>query len=153
LLARKLAVIALTAALVAAFGVGSSTGSTRSAAVFHSVVVAKLSPKAEVVGKGSPGASGTVRVTIDLKTNKACWRLTLNGLNTKDKFLSSDVHKAPPSQTGPVVIPLGYATKGCVVVPKTSQLKAVGTKPGAYYVNVYTKKYLHGAVRGQLRAG
>jgi hypothetical protein len=71
-----------------------------------------------------------------------------------DKTLSAHVHKAPPGKVGPVVIPLGarFVTKGCVIVPKRS-LKAVETNPRAYYVNVHTKRYLNGAIRGQLRAG
>jgi hypothetical protein len=41
-------------------------------------------------------------------------------------------------------------TSGCVQVPKKT-LVAVGTNPRAYYVNVHTKKYRNGAIRGQLR--
>ena len=56
---------------------------------------------------------------------------------------------------GPGIIPLGskFSTRGCVSGVPPKQLKAVGTNPGAYYVNVYTKKYVHGAVRGQLHGG
>jgi len=153
LLKRRLTFTAvITAVLAAAFGAGTSPASTRSADAFHSVVVATLTPNAEIA-KGAAGVSGTARVTINVKTRKACWRVTIKGLAKNDKFLSSDVHKAPAKKAGPVVIPLGYTKKGCVVVPKVAQLKAVGTNPKAYYVNVYTKKHLQGAVRGQLRAG
>jgi hypothetical protein len=151
---RTLTVGFLAAALTAAFGAGSSTGSTRSASTFHSVVVASLGPKAEVV-KGSPRASGTVRVTLNVKAGEACWRLSVTGVDSKDKKLSAYVHKGLPGKTGPAIIPLGsrFSTKGCVSgVPKKS-LRAVGENPRGYYVNVYTKKYVHGAVRGQLRAG
>ena len=150
---RKVVLVAaMTAILVAAVGAGTSPASTRTTAVFHSVVVATLTPKAEVKN-GAAGASGTARVTINVKTRKACWRLAITGLAKADKFLSADVHKAAAKKTGPVVIPLGYSKTGCVVVPKLAQLRAVGTNPKAYYVNVYTKKHLQGAVRGQLRAG
>jgi len=153
LLKRKLAFSAvITAVLIAAVAAGTSLASTRSASRF--VVVATLSPKSEVApSKASKGASGTAKVTINLKTRKACWTLTIRGLEKKDKFLSSDIHKAPKKKSGRVIIPLGYSKKGCVVMPKVADLKAVGTKPAAYYVNVYTKKHLQGAVRGQLRAG
>ena len=104
---------------------GSSSAATRSANAFHSVVVAKLTPRAEAsVTKASKHATGTAKVTINLKLKKACWTVTVKGLEKADKFLSADVHKAPAKKTGPVVIPLGY-----------------------------TKKHLQGAVRGQLRAG
>ena len=119
-------------------------------AVFHSVVVAKLTGKAEV-GKASPTGSGTARITLNLKTGKACWKLSVRGL---DKTLSAHVHKGVPGKTGPVVIPLGarFYTKGCVTVPAKS-LRAVGRNPRAYYVNVHTRRYLNGAIRGRLSAG
>jgi CHRD domain-containing protein len=152
LLTRVLTVIAGATVLAAALGAGSSPASTRSASAFHSVVVATLTPKNEV-RKGPAAASGTARVTLNLKARKACWKVTVRGLSSKDKFLSANIHKAPAKKTGPVIIPLGYTKKGCVIVPKVANLKAVGTSPGKYYVNVYTKKFLQGAVRGQLRAG
>lgn len=114
------------------------------------MVVAKLTGKAEV-GKASTTGSGTARITLNLKTGKACWKLSVRGL---DKTLSAHVHKGIPGKTGPVVIPLGarFATKGCVTVPERS-LRAVGKNPGAYYVNVHTKRYLNGAIRGRLSVG
>ena len=147
---RLLTVAALGAALAASYGAAASTGSTRSAATFHPVVVATLTGRAEVP-KGSTAGSGTARVTLNLKTSKACWTLSVKGL---DKTLSAHVHKALPGKTGPVVIPLGakFVTRGCVKVPNKS-LTAVGRNPRAYYVNVHTKRYPNGAIRGQLRAG
>jgi hypothetical protein len=149
-----LTVAALVAAIAASYGAAASPGSTQVASAFHSVVVAKLTPKAEV-GKGSPKASGTARVTLNLKTGRACWRLTVKGLATSDKKLTAYVHKALPGKTGAAVIPLGstFSAKGCVSGVPTKSLKAVGTNPRSYYVNVYTKKYRQGAVRGQLRVG
>jgi hypothetical protein len=145
-----LTVAALIAAISASYGAAASSGSTRETATFHSVVVATLIAKTEVP-KVSAKGSGTARITLNLKTSKACWKLSVKGL---DKTLSAHVHKAPPGKAGPVVIPLGarFLTRGCVQVPK-KVLTAVGTNPGAYYVNVHTKKYLNGAIRGQLRAG
>jgi hypothetical protein len=149
LFTRWLTVAALVAAVAPSYGAGASTGSTRSSVAFHSVVVAKLTGKTEM-SKGSATGSGTARITLDLKTGKACWRLSVNGL---DKTLSAHVHKAPPGKAGPVVIPLGakFLTSGCVKVPEKS-LTAVGTNPHGYYVNVHTRKYLNGAIRGQLGA-
>jgi len=142
-----LIVAALGAATVALFGAAASNGSARSGAKFHSVIVATLSGKSEV--PKAAGGTGTARVTLNLKTSKACWRLSVKGLT---KTLSAHVHKALPGKTGPVVIPLGarFLKSGCVTVPKSS-LRAVGTNPRGYYVNVHTRKYPNGAIRGQLR--
>ena len=144
---RLLIVAALGAATIASYA-AASTGSTSAKPAFHSVVTAKLSGKAEVP-KAARTGSGTARVTLNLKTGKACWKLSVKGLA---KTLSAHIHKALPGKTGPVVIPLGarFVTKGCVLVP-TKSLKAVGTNPRGYYVNVHTRRYPNGAVRGQLR--
>jgi hypothetical protein len=144
---RLFIVAAVGAATLAVFGAAASTGSARSGAKFNSVVVTTLSGKNEV--PKAKGGSGTARVTLNLKTGKACWRISVKGLT---KTLSAHVHKAAPGKTGPVVIPLGarFLKSGCVTVPKTS-LKAVGTNPRGYYVNVHTRKYPNGAIRGQLR--
>jgi len=151
---RNLIVTAVTTAVVAGIVVGASTGSTRAATAFHSVVVAKLVPKTELM-KGSPKATGTARVTLKPSSGTACWKLSVSGLDRRDKKLSAYVHIGKSGKIGPAVIPLGskYSTTGCVTgVPKKA-LNAIGKNPAAYYVNVYTKKYVHGAVRGQLRAG
>jgi len=136
------------AAAVACVGAGS-VGATDAA--FHSVVTAKLVGTTEAPQKGSPAGSGTARITLNAKTGKACWTLSVKGIGLP---LSAHVHKAPPGKAGPVVIPLGarWAKKGCVISPKKTII-AVATNPRGYYVNVHTKKYLNGALRGQLRAG
>ena len=59
LLKRRLTFTAvITAVLAAAFGAGTSPASTRSADAFHSVVVATLTPNAEIA-KGAAGVSGS----------------------------------------------------------------------------------------------
>ena len=153
-MSTRILTVGVLAALTAAVGVGSSTGSTLSTSTFHGVVVASLTAKAEVV-KGSPKASGTVRVTLNVPADEACWRLSVKGVASNDKLLSAYVHKGLPGKTGTAIIPLGskFSTKGCVSGVPRKLLRAVGTNPRAYYVNVYTKKYVHGAIRGQLRAG
>jgi hypothetical protein len=110
-------------------------------------VSAKLRGSAEVP-KGSPTGSGLAKVTLDLKRSRACWTIAVHGIG---KPLSAHVHKARPGKTGPVVIPLGakFMTKGCVKVPLTTA-RAVAKNPRGYYVNVHTRTYLGGALRGQL---
>ena len=151
---RSLIVLALTAAISAGVVVGPSIASTRSVAKFHSVVVAKLVPKTELM-KGSAHATGTARVTLKPSTGTACWKISVAGLDKKDRKLSAYVHQGMAGKIGRAVVPLGskYSTRGCVTGVPAKSLRAIGTNPAAYYVNVYTKKYVHGAVRGQLRFG
>jgi hypothetical protein len=101
------------------------------------------------VPSGSPTGSGLAKVTLDAKRGRACWVLSVRGIG---KPLSAHVHRARSGKTGPVVIPLGarYMTKGCVKVP-VKTLRAVLKNPRAFYVNVHTRTYLGGALRGQLR--
>ena len=135
-------------------GGGSEAGAsgqttTRAKATPTRVVSAKLTGAADVP-KGSPEGSGTAQVTLDAAGSKACWKLTIAGIG---RALSAHVHKAPTGEVGPVVIPLGatFAKQGCVLVsPKV--IAAVGENPSGYYVNVHTRKYLNGAIRGQLEA-
>jgi hypothetical protein len=139
----------VAAAGVVALGVVVPAAGLAAVDAFHPVVSTKLKGSAEVP-KGSPTGSGTAVVKLNQKTGLACWTIAVNGL---DKTLSAHVHKAPPGKTGPVVIPLGarFATKGCVKVP-LGTIRAVGKNPAGYYVNVHTRKYLNGAIRGQLHA-
>ena len=134
------AVVVLSVALPAAALAG------RSAKV--STLKASMRGTAEV-GKGSRTGSGTAVIKLYRSAGKACWTLSVKGL---DKMLSAHVHKAAKKQTGPVVIPLGarFAKKGCVTGLKAKTIDAIVKNPGGYYVNVHTKKYLNGAIRGQL---
>jgi hypothetical protein len=135
------------AAAIVVLGVAVPAVGAAAVGAFHSTVSTRLTARSEVP-KGAPGGSGTAVVKFNTKTSQACWTLKVNGL---DKTLSAHVHKAPPGKNGPVVIPLGarFAPTGCVRIPMKT-LRAVGSNPAGYYVNVHTRKYLNGAIRGQL---
>jgi hypothetical protein len=111
----------------------------------------KAVPTNSSPGKGSPTGSGRITITLDPNAGTACWTMTVTKL---DKTLSAHVHKGKAGQSGPVTIPLGdvFAKKGCVSL-HTAALLAVARTPGSYYVDVHTRKYVNGAIRGQLRAG
>lgn len=117
---------------------------------FDAVFTTRLTSAASVP-KGPPHASGRAVVKLSEKTHQACWTISVHGVT---KLLSTHVRKAPPGKVGPVVIPLGarFARTGCVIVPLKT-IKAVIEKPAAYYVDVLARKYLNGALRGQLHGG
>jgi CHRD domain-containing protein len=131
-------------------GTPAATPSGPTAAVTPVTVSAKLRGSAEVP-KGAPRGTGTASVSLDAGKDKACWSLSVAGV---DKLLSAHVHEGAPGENGPVVIPLGakYMERGCVIAPKAT-IRAVANNPAAYYVNVHTRTFLDGAVRGQLRKG
>ena len=105
---------------------------------------------AQEIPKGSPTGSGTFRYQLVTKTHLLCYSLEWSGIDTP---YASHIHKAPKGVEGNVVVPLSASSpvkhSGCVKVP-ASLLAAIGKNPGAYYVNVHTKKYPGGALRGQL---
>jgi len=147
----RLPILAVAVAVAATgAGCGSGNGKSNSAPLAPAGVVSAKLTGASEVPKGSPGGSGTATVTLDTKGGKACWTLAVKGIS---HALSAHVHKGQPGAVGPVLIPLGdrFATKGCVLAPAKS-IAAVARNPGAFYVNVHTRKYLNGAIRGQLRA-
>ena len=115
---------------------------------FHSTVSAKLTSAAETPPVAS-SASGSVRITLNPKTHQACWTFSVTGLRGA---LTANVLRAAPGKTGPSVIRLGqnYSPKGCTTASARA-LNGIGNNPTAYYVNIQTKSFLNGAIRGQLR--
>ena len=113
-------------------------------------ISAKLTPGA-VAPKSAAKASGTIVVKLDPKAGKACWTITIKGAGT---LLSAHVHRGLAGKNGPVVIPLGdrWSKTGCVFV-SAKTLDTVAKSPSSYYVDVHTKAYVNGVVRGQLHLG
>jgi len=135
---RLMVLTALAAGLVPAFALAAPNATT--------TLTAKMSGAVEVP-KGSPTGKGAAKITIT--GAKVCWKFTFSGIDTP---LVSHIHKAPAGKPGPVVIPLGGAFKpsGCTTAPSAAIAKAVVAHPSAFYVNIHTKKYPAGAIRGQL---
>lgn len=102
------------------------------------------------VPKGSPKGTGTFRYQLITKSGLFCYSLKWSNIGTP---YASHVHKGAKGTAGPIVIPLSthapVAQSGCIKV-KTSLLNAIKKTRSAYYVNVHTKMYPGGAIRGQL---
>lgn len=102
------------------------------------------------VPKGSPKGKGTFRYQLVTNSSLLCYSIAWSGI---DPPYADHVHKGARGMEGPVVIPLSthapIAHSGCIKVKK-SLLDTVKKNPSAYYVNVHTKKYPGGAIRGQL---
>ena len=148
-----LVLFALPAAVAALAGCGGDEAAPEPeamAARTPRVDLADLSPD-EVVPKGPTDGSGSARITIDASRGKACWDLSLSGV---DGPISAHIHRGEPGKAGAVVIPLGsvYAPKGCLRVPRPV-LRAVAAAPGGYYVDVHTGRWIDGALRGRLEPG
>ena len=105
----------------------------------------------EVGHKGAGDkASGDFSAELDLVEGKMCYMLELDGL--KD-FAAAHIHKAKVGENGPPVVTLELPAEGaddpCVDVD-AKLLKDIAENGADYYVNVHTKRFPQGAVRGQL---
>jgi hypothetical protein len=101
-------------------------------------------------------ATGTATITVTGK--KLCYVIVSRNLGEVPQ--AGHVHSGKKGKAGAVFVTLfakpkplkKYRVSGCVT-PRAAQLKAIAAKPSAYYVNVHTKKYANGALRGQLKKG
>ncbi|HEV7804687.1 MAG TPA: CHRD domain-containing protein [Solirubrobacteraceae bacterium] len=141
---RKIFVVlcALVAGAVILGGQAIAAGGTK-------VIKVKMTAKQEVP-KGSPSGSGRATITLRRTTGKVCYRLTWAKIGAPT---AAHIHKGARGKAGPVVVALfgnpPAKHHGCVTAKK-SLIAAIQAKPRAYYVNVHTKKYGAGAIRGQL---
>jgi predicted Ser/Thr protein kinase len=140
------AVVGLGAALAIVLVTrGSGSGGGAAAGNGMSFHVA-MSGSAEVPASVSSATSGTADVTID--GTKVCWRFQLTGV---DDPTFAHIHQGVSSVSGPIFVPLGetYAPSGCTTAPADAAA-AILANPAGYYVNVHSRKYPQGVVRGQL---
>src|SRR5262245_39863799 len=119
-------------------GADTTTATTTTSKPKTTFVVSAIMTGAAAEPKGPPGASGTATITLRMRTEKACWRFAVRGI---DKPLSAHVHAGRRGELGEVVIPLGdrFSRTGCVLTGKRA-LRLVGRAPSAYYVHVHTPK-------------
>ena len=134
---RLIAFLVLVVGVVPAVSLAAGSATTKLEATF--------SGKTEVPKAGN--GKGTADITIT--GAKVCWEFKVSGIDTP---LAAHIHKGGAGKAGPVVVPLGakYTAKGCTTAT-AALAKAIAAQPAAYYVNVHTKKYPAGAVRGQLK--
>ena len=106
----------------------------------------------EVPAPTAFGAHGWFSYEID--GTEFCYTLSVDGLSTP--AVAAHVHVAPRNVPGPVVIPLSvvgatsFEVSDCVTI-SVDLAEAVGSNPGAYYVNVHTPMNQPGEIRGQLK--
>ena len=107
---------------------------------------------------GELDASGTITLCLDKSRSVISFNfdaLTVNGQPT-----AGHIHKGAPGVSGPVVYPfgppglidpsMGEVEWGDTAPAASTLIAALIAKPNAYYVNVHTKAYKNGAIRGQL---
>ena len=113
-------------------------------------ITVQMTGAAERPGPGDPDGSGTASFRINPGQGQLCYTLTVANI---DPATAAHVHRAPPTDPGPVVVPLAAPTsgqsEGCVDIGKPLAQEIV-RNPGAFYVNVHNAAFGPGAIRGQL---
>jgi hypothetical protein len=134
---------------VAALAVAVGAPAALAAHAAKTELYAELTGAAETP-PGAPNGRGSAEVVLDPATGRVCWEFTgLRGLEGKP--VAAHIHKGKAGATGDVVVAFtdGYRREGCTTAPK-KVIRAILRNPGNYYVNLHTKKYPAGVVRGQL---
>jgi hypothetical protein len=135
--------------LVAAVATIGSAAALASSASVPTITV-HMKGSLEVMPTGAPKGTGTFKYQDVVSQGLLCYSMTYSHIDTT---IASHIHKAKAGVAGNVVIPLSATSpiskSGCVKASK-SLLTAIEKHPSQYYVNVHTKKYPGGAIRGQL---
>ena len=94
--------------------------------------------------------SGRITVVIDPPKGTACYIMNVVGL---DGVTMAHIHTGAAGQTGGPVVALTAPTDGtsggCVPIA-ADVAQALLANPAGYYVNVHTRTFPNGAIRGQL---
>jgi hypothetical protein len=103
--------------------------------------------------RGDPDGSGLALLTVNVGQQAVCWELSVSAITLP--ATASHIHKAPPGTAGPAVVFLsppdaaGRAA-GCRSGLSRDLLREILTSPESFYVNVHTRDFAPGAIRGQL---
>jgi hypothetical protein len=94
--------------------------------------------------------TGQITVVVDPPKGTACYIMNVSGL---EGVTAAHIHKGGPGETGAPVVPLetpaSGSSGGCSTI--TAEVAAaLLANPGGYYVNVHTRTFPQGAIRGQL---
>lgn len=94
-------------------------------------------------------ASADFMAEFDYKDGRVCYMLELTDLKN---FTAAHIHKGKIGENGPPVMALKLSEDGEDVceAADVAVMKDIAANEADYYVNVHTKRFPQGAVRGQL---
>jgi CHRD domain len=145
------AIVALAAAGIATAMISTAGGAGgRSAALSDKALFATLTGANEV-GGGDRDGKGAANVLVT--SSKVCFGISVAGL---DRPIAAHIHRGRARQNGAIVIPLKApnagnpgTSAGCVTAAANLR-NSLKTGASGFYVNVHTRAFGDGAVRGQL---
>ena len=119
------------------------------AAMADAVMLSATLDGASETKGGSPNGSGTFQAEVDAESGDLCYVLAVDGIGDA---MAAHIHTGAAGHDGKPVVTIevtGEEEDLCVAV-EPDALKPIIAEPSAYYVNVHTKDFPAGAIRGQL---
>lgn len=147
-LVRRLAI----AAAVPALALGGTLAGAVPASAADFTFRAHLDGRSEVPGPGDRDGMGTARITVNPSADRVCFVIRTENIGLP--AIGAHIHEGQPNEAGPVVVALANPdqsgiARGCVTV-EHALARDIQRHPRDYYVNIHTKAFPAGAVRGQL---
>ena len=145
-MSKRLVGAACVAALCVAFAIPL-------AASAGTVITAKLKANQIVNPRGGdPNGKGNVRLNVNRVKQRICYRVEYSGLGT---VTGSHLHRGDRGKIGRNVLALFDGTRpspveGCLRDVRKRIIKRLKRKPGNHYVDIDSRAYPNGALRGQL---
>jgi CHRD domain len=137
---RRFISVVLVVGLVPALALASPSRTKRYRAV---LAASWVIPK-----PGPAGGRGVARLVVDGR--RLCWRITVRGI---DKPVAAHLHSGGVVANGPVLVALGkrYKPVGCTTMAVDAAAFLAGCATcGGVYVDVHTRMFPRGAIRGTL---
>ena len=113
------------------------------------VLRANMTGEQEAPGPADPDGSGTATFIL-IPPDTICYVLTAQRIAPAT---AAHIHRAPPGEPGPIVVPLTPPTSGAsggCTSADPALVADIAANPSAYYVNVHNDPFPAGAIRGQL---
>jgi hypothetical protein len=111
---------------------------------------ADLTGSSVVPKQGLASGKGSARFTVT--GHRLCWKITVSGIDTP---VVAHIHTGGAVSSGPVIVALGghFKPAGCTTISDDAVVAIGGCGCSGVYVDVHTKSYPTGAIRGSLEVG
>ena len=155
---RRLFAALLLAALAALALAGPASaakmgGADQGGRPFSTVLTGEAEVNNEgVPNKGDLDGTGSATITVNPGQGEVCYELSVEDIMLP--AIGAHIHVGDAGENGMVVVPLtspdaSGVSSGCADVSRELALEII-RNPENYYVNVHTRDFENGAIRGQL---